>query len=274
MSPLLLVSVRNANEAAIAVENEVDIVDIKDPSRGALGRADQAAVDFIVKAVEQHSGEHLPPVTMALGELQDMGEHVAAIPAGVSAVKLGLAGCRDRARWRPDWASIKSRLDARADCTPDWVAVIYADDQLAHAPAPQEVIAAAIDFGCRGVLVDTFSKSTGRLWDFVDPAQLTDWARLIHEMGMFLAVGGSIGPGDLQRLVQIPLDVVAIRGSVCVGGRREAALDGRRIREFRQLMDLAWHQEQPTSSRRNLSSRIVSLSGMQARFVDCAPDST
>ncbi|MBY0228781.1 MAG: (5-formylfuran-3-yl)methyl phosphate synthase, partial [Gemmataceae bacterium] len=36
--PGLIVSVRSADEARIALENGADLIDVKEPSRGALGR--------------------------------------------------------------------------------------------------------------------------------------------------------------------------------------------------------------------------------------------
>ena len=43
-SPQLLVSVRSAGEAVDALAGGCQILDVKDPSRGSLGRADDSVV--------------------------------------------------------------------------------------------------------------------------------------------------------------------------------------------------------------------------------------
>ena len=47
----LLVSVRNAVEAEIAVRSGVQIVDVKEPSRGSLGRPDDDVIRSVIKTV-------------------------------------------------------------------------------------------------------------------------------------------------------------------------------------------------------------------------------
>ena len=66
----LLVSVRSANEAAIAHQGGADIVDVKDPARGPMGRADLHVIQEIL------TDKRLPaelPRTVALGELTEGG---------------------------------------------------------------------------------------------------------------------------------------------------------------------------------------------------------
>src|SRR5437773_4338916 len=98
----LLVSVRTAPEAEIAVAGGAALVDVKEPARGALGRADDPTVAAVVGAV---AGRR--PVSAALGELVDGG----VLPAcpGVQFVKWGLAGCH-----AADWqTALQRRLDQR-----------------------------------------------------------------------------------------------------------------------------------------------------------------
>ena len=53
--PRLLVSVRNAEEALMAVRGGADIIDVKEPSKGSLGRASvenlQAIADVLAQLV-------------------------------------------------------------------------------------------------------------------------------------------------------------------------------------------------------------------------------
>src|SRR5438876_8959932 len=85
----LLVSVRSAAEAATVLDGGAALVDVKEPARGSLGRADDE-VRAEVRAVL--AGR--VPMSIALGELGvslDPGPDLA----GIAFAKWGLAGCVD-----------------------------------------------------------------------------------------------------------------------------------------------------------------------------------
>jgi hypothetical protein len=65
----LLVSVRNAAEAEEALAGGADIIDVKEPSRGPLGRADAQNARDVIQTV---SGRRL--VSVALGELAESSD--------------------------------------------------------------------------------------------------------------------------------------------------------------------------------------------------------
>src|SRR2546423_6304211 len=91
----LLVSVRGPVEARAAVAGGADVVDAKDPARGALGpvRLDRlAAIRRAVGAAR--------PVSAALGDARDdaSAEAAAATAAGLAFVKLGFGGITSEAQ--------------------------------------------------------------------------------------------------------------------------------------------------------------------------------
>src|SRR5438105_15965250 len=93
----LLVSVRGPVEARAAVAGGADVIDAKDPARGALGpvRLDQlAAIRRVVGAARS--------VSAALGDARDdaMVAAAAAAGSGLAFVKLGFHGRRSEARGR------------------------------------------------------------------------------------------------------------------------------------------------------------------------------
>jgi len=116
----LLVSVRSAAEAVIALEGGAALIDVKEPANGSLGRADTQVIRDVVGAVALRR-----PVSAALGEwIDDAG----LIPdADLRYVKWGLAGCRYSADWRSELARL---LDSQR--RPQSVLVAYADAECAQ----------------------------------------------------------------------------------------------------------------------------------------------
>src|SRR3984893_8146145 len=98
----LLVSVRSPVEAQLALRAGAALIDVKEPARGSLGRADDALIAGVVRAV---AGRRT--VSAALGELVEY----PAPPQveGLSFVKWGLAGTNG-SDWRKELCDACRRL--------------------------------------------------------------------------------------------------------------------------------------------------------------------
>lgn len=236
--PGLLVSVRSAEEAAVALAAGVDVVDVKEPSRGSLGAADLAVVADVVAVVCGRV-----PVSAALGELDDFStiapearnadEGIEKFPRGVAFVKMGLAGCRADADWPSRWCAAMSAAGAAEP-----VAVVYADWRSAGAPAPNEVLTEARAVGCPALLVDTWDKTAGTLWDHWSRRSLARFMGEVQERGMAFVLAGSLSGRALAEAVRLRPDLVAVRGAVCDTGRG-GALCPRRIESVRRAISEA-----------------------------------
>src|SRR4051794_22711300 len=102
----LLVSVRSAPEADAAVAGGAHLIDVKEPQRGPLGRADDAVSAEVVRAV---AGRR--PVSAALGELLE--GYMPPDRVSLTYVKWGLAGCASAA-WRERLTAAAATLAATA----------------------------------------------------------------------------------------------------------------------------------------------------------------
>src|SRR5258708_27902348 len=117
------------------------------------------------------------PVSVALGEAVEWTSNrpFPRLPGGITYLKLGTAGLAGCAGWETSLGALLRRFNVELDRSndpaaansatavvggfaPSWIAVAYADWQIARGPAPQEVIAAAAACDCVGVLIDTFAK--------------------------------------------------------------------------------------------------------------------
>jgi uncharacterized protein (UPF0264 family) len=225
--PELLVSVRAAAEAAAALAGGAAVIDVKEPSRGPLGRADAATVAAVVGTV---AGRR--PVSAARGEL---AEDADPLPAdGLAYVKWGLAGLGGR----PDWRGLLLAAVRRAETAPGCraVAVAYADWEGVQAPPPAEVCAFACAQQLAAFLLDTGTKDGRTLLDWLPPAEVGRLCRECRRAGVRVALAGSLGPEQLAALRPAEPDWFAVRGAACRGGDRRAAVDVDRVR---RLVDLA-----------------------------------
>lgn len=235
LSPKLLVSIRSVGEALAAIQGGCEILDIKEPRNGSLGAADPGTIAVICEAVAK--SERPLPVSVALGELTEWPDDrpVLSLPGNVAFAKLGLSRCRDRPDWQSRWADLRERFNATAAGELSWIAVLYAD-AVAASPNPESLISAAAQTGCRGVLVDTFSKQQGRLFDHVTRQQLTFWRDAAHASGLLFAIAGSLRESDLPTLKDIAPDIIAVRGAVCRGTNRTAEIDEGAVLTFHQRL--------------------------------------
>ncbi len=135
--PRLLVSVRNSEEAAVALAAGVDLIDVKEPRSGSLGAATVGVIDGVLRLVNGHR-----PVSVALGELVDnaairanqLATHCRQFPPAFA--KIGLARCADRTRWQHELQAAFACLDNETVR----VAVAYADLDAARSPEPGTIL--------------------------------------------------------------------------------------------------------------------------------------
>lgn len=219
----LLVSVRDAQEARLAVEAGVDVIDAKDPAQGPLGAVDSTMLAEVVQTVAGRV-----PVSAAMGELLEGLRPTS----DVSFVKHGLAGCAGRAEWKSLWSQRIAHLPTGV--AP--VAVVYADWEVAQAPPPDTVLATGIELGCRVLLVDTFDKRSGSLLEIWGMEALERFVDKVHSADMALVLAGSLSAKTIQKVLHLHPAYVAVRGAAAYRGVREGKLDQRRVEELVHLV--------------------------------------
>lgn len=236
--PGLLVSVRSVAEACSALEGGADVIDVKEPERGPLGAADVATIEGVVEVVAGRV-----PVTSALGELPELvaaarGGSLPRLVAGVSLFKVGLAGCGDLAEWQTNWQRLIGEVSGGASLSsnrPRPAAVVYADWHAAQAPSPGEVLRAGVELGCPALLVDTWNKSGGSLFDCWPMESLADFVAAVGERGLAIVLAGSLTAENVSRAVALGPSLIAVRGAACKAGR-QSAVSASRVRMLREVL--------------------------------------
>lgn len=223
--PGLLVSVRDAKEAAAALGGGAAVIDVKEPNAGPLGAASIEAISGVIAAVAQAS-----PITVATGDLGDNFPWEEA-PHGIAIAKLGLAGGVNQP-WREQTARWVARLPAETT----GALVAYADWESAVAPPPEEVLSHAVEIGCRGFVVDTWSKGDGCSLDLLDWDRLRSLIEKAIAEGLAVVLAGSITAERIDEAASFGPTLVGVRGAACVGGR-SGVVDAERVRALAQRID-------------------------------------
>lgn len=234
--PQLLVSVRNASEALVALAGGCDLLDVKEPARGSLGMADPAVIREVSRTATSFSRR--VPLSAALGETRAWfgRSDVPPLPDDLRYVKLGTAGLADVADWRSRWTAVRRRFDETAGRPFDWIAVAYADWQRAAAPPPGDVIAAALATNCAGVLFDTFHKDGQTLFDCLSRESLRNTIVDLRARGLLVAVAGGLSEREVPIAALLQPDVVAVRTAACAGGRRDGPVTASAVGRLRELL--------------------------------------
>ncbi|HQU41200.1 MAG: hypothetical protein B7Z73_06170 [Planctomycetia bacterium 21-64-5] len=210
----LLVSVRSLDEARLAAAAGVDLIDLKEPRQGPLGRV---TLDVALEVSRDLAPAN--PLSMALGELADWTpsdcDFCRQIPPGVVYAKIGLARCAGLADWRSLWQRAIATFPSH--CQP--VAVAYADWQTAAAPEPDAVLDEAAGNGCRALLIDTWRKDAGDVFAHLSVTRLRDLLDCARDSGLLTVLAGSLSLASVERALSLSPDYLAVRGAVCEGAR-------------------------------------------------------
>jgi uncharacterized protein (UPF0264 family) len=225
----LLVSVRSADEAGVALEAGADLIDVKEPARGPLGMAHHETVAAVLEVVNDRV-----PVSAALGEWSEAILTAAHwhLELPLTYVKWGLAGYKGGPGWGEDL--LQTRRDVPAPV--EVVATAYADWEKANSVPPAEVVKFAKRFRYRAFLLDTFHKDGRSLFDHMDAGEVAELIESLQRGGVIVALGGSLKPEQARLLGRVAPDYYAVRGSVCIGGKRDSELDPLRVKKWKDAI--------------------------------------
>jgi (5-formylfuran-3-yl)methyl phosphate synthase len=225
----LLVSVRSPEEAKAAVAAGATLIDVKEPANGPLGLAEPEVVGAVLEAV----GKKVP-VSAALGEWSPtiLTDAVWHLELPLTYVKWGLAGYRDTPGWGEDLLDCRRAIKAG----PEVVAVAYADHKKAKSIAAEDVAKFAKRYKFKAFLLDTFLKDGKTLLNHLKLEDITAIVTSLKAGGVKVALGGSLTLDAAKKLLPCEPDWIAVRGAVCVGGKRDNELDPLRVRKFKELL--------------------------------------
>ncbi len=228
----LLASVADLDELALAAAGGADILDLKDPSAGALGAW---ALEDIARAVAQ--ADRLPSPRALSATVGDLPMEPAMVRArvaetwasGVDYVKIGLFPTGDPAGCVAALAD-EVRRGARL------VAVLFADLW-----PDTRLLSNIARAGFAGAMLDTAGKGAGGLLRHKSIAETARFVVEARSLGLFTGLAGSLRLEDIPALLPLAPDYLGFRTALCAGGNRSGALDPTALAAVRAAVSQAAH---------------------------------
>lgn len=218
-----LASVTSADEAALALQAEADLIDLKDPAAGALGALPSAIVSAAVARVAGRC-----KTSATTGDLPMVPDQVLASAArlaetGVDFVKVGIFP-------GGDLPATLAALSGLSVAGVKLVAVLLADRD-----PDFDLLEPLRANGFTGAMLDTADKGSGRLRDHLDPPALERFTAHTRHAGLMVGLAGSLRLDDIAPLLQHQPDYLGFRGALCKGDRAQA-LDPDALRAVRRAI--------------------------------------
>lgn len=226
----MLASVTNVQEAMLALDAEVDIIDLKDPAKGALGALGRDVCSRIVDAVGSFG-----VISATVGDFPKMDPQAVRLAAeataalGVHYVKIGF--------WPTDHTLACATALAPLARHSRLVAVLFADQS-----QDPRLIDALVAAGFSGVMLDTADKSAAPLRLLKTEIELALFVRRVRALGMLCGLAGKLRLPDVAPLLSLQPDYLGFRGALCAQGARTGQLDPAALAAVRNAVHASEHR--------------------------------
>ena len=220
-----LASVDNLQDAITVCENGADIIDLKDPSRGALGGLSIDAIHTIV--------DHLWEKSIVSATIGDLDADVSLILEKIGQV----------ADTGVDYVKVGMFTQAHIDnCLPTFeyharrgvqiIAVLFADIEFDIEHAVKLCRKAHL----AGVMMDTAGKNAGSLLLHRSIHELANFVQLAKKNNLLTGLAGSLRQEDIATLLTVVPDYIGFRTALCKDLIRTAPICAQATNQIRSLI--------------------------------------
>ena len=209
----MLASVNSLEEAIVALENKVDIIDLKQPEKGALGALDIETISQIVAYIN-----HKRPISATIGDLpmhaDDIMDAVTKVAGTqVDFIKIGFFPGNA-------WEATVSQLATLTQQGLRLIAVLFADQQPDY-----QILKELKAAGFSGVMLDTMDKHRGSLTQVMPEPVIKEFVEKAKHQKMLCGLAGSLRKEDISQLLTLQPDYLGFRGAICQQHNRTSKLD-------------------------------------------------
>lgn len=220
----MLASVTNIEEASMALDAAVDIIDLKQPALGALGALDIDQVKAIVTSIHGQC-----PISATIGDLPMQPELVfnavqAMAWTGVDYIKIGFFP-------GDDWQGTLVKLKGLTQQNHALIAVLFADHAIDFS-----IMDALQNTGFKGVMLDTMNKNNGSLTQLMAKTELERFVSYAKNKQLLCGLAGSLRMEDIPWLLGYQPDYLGFRGALCLQHNRTSRLNKAAVVQVKQAI--------------------------------------
>ena len=195
----VLASIKNLSEAKLLINTEIDIIDLKDPTKGALGRLSTNDIKNIVDFISKKK-----LVSSTVGDLPNdkamISKNVDEISkTDVDFIKIGV--------YEKKYIKTLSQIS----CNKKLIAVFFADKFL---PSKNDMMILRAS-GFYGVMIDTANKKSGNLFDHTTYNVINKFLKIATSLKLMAGIAGSINESHINDLLQLNPNYMGFRGALC-----------------------------------------------------------
>ncbi len=223
----LLVSVKSADEAQIALNNGADLIDLKDPTIGALGALPVSTIHSIVKIIKHSMSNALTSAT--IGDLPMQADLLTEsvktlVKTDVDFIKIGFFETTD---YQPCLDQLSRLTNQGAKL----IAVLFAEYTY-----PDSLIRAIKQAGFIGVMLDTAQKNGKNLLHYCHHEAIEDFAQKAQINALSYGFAGSLQSQHVAQLLRFNPNFLGFRGGVCEHNQRDLQLNPAKIGAIKTLL--------------------------------------
>ena len=239
----LLISVKNVEEALIALTAGVDIIDLKDPEVGALGALDIDTTVQILQLIQQYSRANTTQTntltSATVGESHTnfdalLSDIHSRAKMGIDLVKISISERFNKQDSAYDWLNHLSAnlrmMDDSEIPNVKLVAVFFADE-----PMDFNLLEKLKMAGFYGAMLDTSTKHQNLL-EVCTKQTLQIFTQICQKNHLKSGLAGSLKAQHVDYLMHINPSYIGFRGGVCEGGMRMRTIAPHKIDDIKNLL--------------------------------------
>ncbi len=220
----ILISVTSIAEAQIALDNGVDIIDLKDPSAGALGALPLPLIQSIVSYINRQK-----LVSATIGDLPMQADLILQRVMLLASTKVDYIkiGFFESSNFQPCLDALQSVTQSGVKL----IAVLFAEHSY-----PENLIEIIKKAGFVGIMLDTANKNGHTFLDYYSEKLRKEFAQKVLALDLTFGLAGSLKVQHIAIAKEINPTYIGFRGGVCDENKRQLALNPEKIRAVCKVM--------------------------------------
>ena len=195
----ILASIQNISEAEILINSGIDIIDLKDPSKGALGKLNNSDIEEIINFIAKKK-----LTSSTIGDLPNNKDLISKNVSDLSVtdidfIKIGV--------FDNNYIKTLSELNSCKKL----IAVFFADLFL---PKEKDLLVLK-ESGFYGVMIDTSNKKLGNIFNHATTSDISNCVTKAKKLELLTGIAGSINESHINQIIKLDPNYMGFRGALC-----------------------------------------------------------